>query len=141
MTVVPPLEALRAALLADPLVAAVLEDRVYVGRVPGTPAAGVLPALPGCLLRHAGGPGGAVHAALVAVRVDCHAYGPTPYSANLAHYLLHDAFRRIERQAAGGTLIHSVLPEGGPIDLVDPSTEWPEVVSSWALLTAEEIPA
>lgn len=141
MSIVPPLEALRAALLADPLVAAVLGDRIYVGRVPGAPAAGELPENPGALLRHAGGLGAPRHAALLAVRVDVHAYGPTPYSANLTHYTLHDALRRIERLTIAGTLVHSVLPEGGPVDLVDPTTEWPEVVSSWALLTAEEVPA
>jgi hypothetical protein len=137
---VPPLQALRAALLADPLVSAAVGDRVYVGRVPGA-AAGIVPETAGVMLRAAGGPGAPRHAALVAIRVNVHAYGPTPYSADLAHYVVHDALRRIERQVIAGTLIHSVLAEGGPTLVADPTTDAPEVVSTWALLTAEEVPA
>jgi hypothetical protein len=136
--IVPPLEALAAALQADAELSAAIGQRVYVARVPGEPDPDPGP---GVLLRHAGGPGAPRHAPLLAVRVDVHAYGPTPYAANLVHYAVHAALRRIERQTIAGTLLHSVLAEGGPVDLVDPVTQWPEVVSTWALLAAEEVPA
>lgn len=140
MAIVPPLEALRAALLADPLLAVAVGEHVYVDVVPAraTPS---LEAEAGVMLRHAGGPGAARHAALLAVRVDVHAFGATPYAAMLAHYAAHDALRRVERLTIAGTLIHSVLPEAGPMSVTNPTTEYPEVVSTWALLTAEEVPA
>jgi hypothetical protein len=142
VTIVPPLAALRLALLADAAVVTALGDRVYVGQVPGADVGGgALAPTNGCLLRASGGSGTPRTAPILASRVDVHAYGPTTYTADLTHYAVYEALRRVERLTIGGTLLHSCLPETGPIHLVDPSTEWPEVVSTWALLAAEAVPA
>lgn len=133
-----PLAALRVALLADPTLALVVGERVHVEVLPGAEAEAMPRA--GVLLRHAGGPGAPRHADLLQLRVDTHSYGPTPYTAQEVHWLVHQALRGIERRHVGGTLLHSVLAEAGPRSQRDPATEWPEVVGTWALLAAQEVP-
>jgi hypothetical protein len=132
-----PLSALRLALLEDPDVAELLGDRVYVERLPGAEAEAMPRA--GVVLRHAGGAGAPAHARLVLLRVDVHAFGPTTYTAETAHWTVHAALRRLERRTVGGTLLHAVLPTSGARAQTDPTTEWPELVSTWALTAAEEV--
>jgi len=66
-------------------------------------------------------------------------YGETPFEADQVRRVVHGALKAIKRVIQGGTLIHHVLPAGGPISLRDPDGDWPLEFQAWDVLTAETV--
>lgn len=136
MTIANPLAALAGYLREDSSLEAILAERIFAQTLPGSEA-DAMPR-PAAVLRSAGGPGSPRHAPLLYVRLDAVSYGRTFLEADSVGWTLWSALNAVNRVTTGGTILHGLVSTGGPVAVRDPDTEWPQVVSSWTLMAAEE---
>lgn len=131
---------LRSYLINDALVAAAVVNRVYGG---GLPRALIEAGATGAVaLRGAGGTGsyGGGYQQYGDKRIDVACYGATPRLASGLHNIVSPVLKQMRRNTQGACVLHWARPAGGPLDLIDPDTDWPFVFSSWQVLVAE-VPA
>ena len=130
--------ALRAIVLADAGVAALVGARVFGDELPDLEA----PNMPryACVLSPAGGPPDHSYVPISRQSIDVRAYGPTPLGAKKLHLAVHNVLKNLRRSVSLGTLIHSLTVESGPYALREPEAgaEWPLVFASYGLLVSEE---
>lgn len=133
------LPALRAILLADADVAALVGTRIYgervneadIGQGPNTQQAIELSLEPSGVGRRFN------NLALQQVGVELRCYGPTPYEAREVWRHAHQCLKRAIRSTMDDVIIHSINPDMGPVSIIDPDTEWPVVWELWSVIAAE----
>lgn len=131
-----PGEALRLYLLADAAVAALVDGRVYVGRMRRTetdnqPRHAVI-------IRTAGGPGVRSYMRFHRQRYDVRCYGSSDALAMDLHQAVFDALKSLYRATQGSTVLADALAENVGLSLVEPETDWPFVLSTWSVGVHEE---
>lgn len=131
------LVALVAHLEADTAVAAAVGSRVYGAELPPSetdaqPRAAIV-------VRYAGGLGqyGRGWQQWGDRRIDTLCYGADPAAAGGVFNALHPAMKQLEREAYADVLLHWARQAGGPLQLRDPDTNWPLVLSTWQVLASE----
>lgn len=134
------LAALRLYLLADTEVAALVSTRVYNETLPE--ADNVAMPRKTIVLRESGGPGGFMPH-IGKDRVDIRCYAESTYEARHVYRAVYDSLRYgLTRSVQGSTLLHTAMPESGPLSLVETgggNGDWPFVLSSW-LVTVAHVP-
>ncbi len=127
--------ALRAVLLADTDLAAVVGGRVFGKELPRAEADNQARAA--VVLQTSGGPnllGGYVDH--TSQRVDARCYGSTPIEADQVEGLVFDAFKQLRRTVQDNVLIHWIEDAGGFTSGRDANADWPLSVRSWQVLFA-----
>lgn len=144
------LAALRTFLISDAGVAAATGgagsgSRVFAGQLPEKFVASGLMPTGAVLITAAGGLGtfGGGYQQFGDRRVDVRSYGASPHSANDLWRVVHPALKNLARELIGdpACLLHWARPAGGPLPLRDPDKDWPFVLSTWQVLSAEVAPA
>lgn len=127
----------RSYLLNTALVAAEVVDRVYGGGLPRALIDGG--AQPAVAVRGAGGSGsyGGGYQQYGDQRVDVLCYGETSREARTVYDIVCPVLKQMRRNRQGACLLHWANQAGGPLDLIDPDTDWPFVFSSWQVCVAE----
>lgn len=140
MTAADPLGALRAFLLADAGVVALVADRVRCLALRDSdeeamPAAAIV-------LKPAGGPGspGGGYQQFGKTRVDVTCYGRTLDESYDLYLTVMPLLKQLQRVKAQNVLLHSAELESKGSTALHPVTQWPTTYSSW-LVTAAEIAA
>lgn len=128
---------LRAFLLADPDVAALVSGRVFGGELAGAEAASM--PRKAIVVARAGGPGaiGKGYQRYGDIGVELRCYGETPHSADQLWRRAYPALKQLARVIEDGCLIHWAKLGGGPMALRDPDTDWPFTLASFQVLVAE----
>lgn len=101
-------------------------------------------------LAHAGGPGADLDVDHLLERIDVHCYGATAYEAMRLWRIVDPSLvptrqggnaSSIKRTVGGQVcLIYHLIPEGGPIGLVEQDSGWPRVTCSY-IARAAAVPA
>lgn len=133
-----PLLAVKAYLLADADVAALLGTRIWGEEVP----ASEVNAMPrhGLVIVHAGGRElfGGTRMDIGGMRISTRAYGPTYYDAQILDRAVYEAFKALHRYGATGQAgLYSVTQESGPFTQRDPSTDWPYALCTYVAMVGE----
>ncbi|MCG3197087.1 MAG: hypothetical protein GHCLOJNM_01571 [bacterium] len=128
---VDPNAVLRAHLLTVSGVTAVVGDRVWAVLLkPGyTPSVG-----PAVTFACRGGRTNPHVPDLPSATVQIQCWGSTPFVARSLYGAVYDALQGVERVQVGSNVIDSMVEDVAGQDLVDPGTEWPNVLSIWTLL-------
>lgn len=127
---------LRAFLAADGVVSALAAD-VIAPEVRNTDVATMPKKL--VVLKQSGGPS-LIDRGYLYVRehrVDVTCYGETPYEADRLHRAVFGALVQMRRVVQEGAMLHWAMPESTGLQMRDPDTEWPMVVSSWQVFASE----
>ncbi len=93
------------------------------------------------VIKQSGGLGSGGYLEHSSSRMDVFCYGETPYQARTVRREVYNVLKQLIRTVVDSTLIHSISPEGGPLDLRDPDTQWPVVFESYQVYAAEVIAA
>ena len=93
------------------------------------------------VVKQSGGDGSRGYLEHSTPRMDVFCYGETPYQARTVRREVYDVLKQLIRTVTDSTLIHSISPEGGPLDLRDPDTQWPVVFESYQVFAAEVVAA
>lgn len=138
MADVDPLPALRAVLLADADVLALVDAtgrRIYNGGIPEEAE----PAMPqACVvLNPAGGPPDASTQHHGRFRVDTHCYGATRAEAWALHLAVRPVLKQLDRQTVNGVLLHSVTITSGGALGTRPDTHWPVCYATYMVRAAD----
>ena len=139
-----PLAATIAVLRKDPSISQLTGDWIFAPRLPKRPGSDeledyVAEAMPRhCLVvKRAGGgslgPGARGYHDWRVSRLEVFSYGTTPYDADLLDAQVHDFFTNLTQRVEGDTILRDAVVSGGPIDLLDPDTHWPYVLSVYDL--------
>lgn len=120
------LTACRAYLLSVAAVTAQVGTRVYVTRVPANEAS--LMPRKAVTLTGAGGISGRGYNPIRNGRVDVRCFGATPFEAAAVYGAVYAALKFAARPT--DNLINAI-EESGRIDMEDPDTRWPFVLSVW----------
>jgi hypothetical protein len=72
------------------------------------------------------------------VRLDIFNYGATPREADATAWIVHRVMKHSKRYTAANGLFHWAKPTNSGMNLRDPDTEWPYVLSSWQVLVSEK---
>src|SRR5690606_24340727 len=117
---------------SDPGIAAVAGDRVFFPELPGGQSD---PPAPAIVLSDAGGLNaiGGAYQDYGDARVDVRCYARTPNEARALHRRVHSALKHLRRYSAptAKCFVHWARTAGGALDLRDPDTRWPFVLSTW----------
>lgn len=134
---VDPIKGVRALLLADTDVAALVGDSVYGAEIPETLSASMPVAA--IVLKPAGGPSrpGGGYQQFGAVRVDVVCYGETLKQSWSVYLAVYTALQDLRRGVYDGVLLHSADPSSKGVTARDPVTQWPTTYSSWLVLASE----
>lgn len=129
------LEALRALLLADSDVTALVVDRVrclalHADDAPSMPRAAVV-------LKPAGGPKNAGYMQHGKKRVDVTCYGTTLDESWDLYLAVEPVLASVERVVSQGVLLHSATETSKGASGIDPLKQWPTTYSTWLVLHAE----
>jgi hypothetical protein len=86
--------------------------------------------------------GSASYVRVKRVRLDFRAYGEDSFEASTVSQAVDDFMKAIRAQLvelADGSAVHvdNAVESAGPIDMVDPDTDWPSVFTSWAVHYSE----
>lgn len=130
------IQGLVAIAAADAGVAALAGARIFGDELPPDET-GAMPRK-ALVLRPSGGPqfiGGKIRH--TAQRVDALSYGETKYEAGRLQRAVFTAFKNVERQVAGGVLVHWVADAGGFASGRDPDGDWPLAFQSFQAFYAE----
>lgn len=75
------------------------------------------------------------------MRLDIRTYGEDGYEARRVWLLVNDFMKAITPTTVtlvdGGVRVHNAVESAGPISMVDPDTDWPSVVATWAVHYSE----
>lgn len=144
MSVPDPIAAVVAFLAADADVAALvgtttirgaLVARVFGAAIPAEEAAQM--PRPAIAVSAAGGVAVGGYVRLQRPRIDVKCYGRTHHEAMAVHLAAYAALRYLYRRAQGAAFLHNAVLVGGPLELVDPHTDWPLVSSTWNVLASD----
>jgi len=89
------------------------------------------------VVKQSGGLGSRSYMQHSSPRIDIFCYGETPYQARTVRRQVYEVLQQLIRTVTNSTLIHSISPEGGPLDLRDPDTSWPVVFESYQVFAAD----
>lgn len=114
-----------------------VEDRIYGMELPrDTSTTSEMPRA-ALVVNPSGGLGIASYAQITRPRIDLRAYGSTPGTALKALLAAHDVLKYAKNSIAAGVKFYGVTLLSAPVNLREPDTEWPLVVSSWEMLVNE----
>lgn len=132
------IDALVQLLRADPEVAALCDGHVYGGTAIPRAAVRRMPAN-AVVIAYSGGVGalGVGAQSWGDVRVDARSYGPSEQGAGVVFRAVYTALKGFERKVFADMLLHWARPVGGPLQLRDPDTDWPFILTSWQVLAGE----
>lgn len=136
MTAANPLGGVRAILLADAAVTALVSTRVYSGTLPS----GTSPlTVGGCIvLNPSGGPANpGILGEYGVSRIDTLCYGKDPGNAYNVYLAVYAALKGAASQTIGGVLVHSVNVMSKGALGTDPVTQWPLCLASFSVLADE----
>jgi|GEM_PF-6770845 len=92
------------------------------------------------IIQPAGSPGrGNGYMRIGHTRVDIQTYGETYIEGMKVFRAVYERLKHLRRETINGTLIHDILPVGGPLQIQDPVTRWPFINSSYLVTMAEEL--
>ena len=89
------------------------------------------------VIKQSGGDGSGGYLEHSSPRIDIFCYGETPHQARTVRREVFDVLKQLIRTVTDSTLINSISPEGGPLDLRDPDTQWPVVFESYQVFAGE----
>lgn len=78
---------------------------------------------------------------IVRQRIDAFFYAPTPEAADELRREVFDVWRPLSHVNQGTAVLHWITPAGGIRYQRDPDTEWPVIVETWVLQSAEQAAA
>lgn len=136
------LSALRAYLLADPEVSALVATRVFAVELPqATIEAETDIEHPSkmVVLRPSGGAGREDRVRIENSNLDVLCYGETDFEANLLRRTVADVLKNAIRVVQDNVLIHNISATGGPLFLKDPDSKWPVMFQSYRMLAATQV--
>ena len=138
MSIPDPVVAVRAFLLGDADLAALIGTRVFAGILPRSE----VEPMPrkAVLIRKAGmgaSAGNRSRIGISAPRLDVFAYGETPYEASRVDLAAYDALKQMEPHNEGVCRLFDAVLTGGPIDLEEEDTGWSLVFRSYEIAAAE----
>lgn len=144
MTTANAFAALRASLIADADVQALVAGRVFVYELPQAEAVS-MPRAAIVLMPGGGwsGVGSRSLLRLVSLRIQVQCYGATPSEAGELYRRAHDHMKQFirDRRNVGtppvGVLLHRANLEMSALFLRDPDTDWPFVLEAWDVLASE----
>lgn len=133
-----PVGALREILGADPVIAAMVGADLFGGELP-TEAVARLPRAM-VLVQASGGISltGGSDAEHDTQRIDVTCYGKTAREADVLRQNCALTLRRVRRQVAAGTLIHSINPAGGGLPGRERDGGWPFAMQPFQIFHALE---
>lgn len=133
--------AVAAYLKTDAHVAELIEDRLFIGRIPHAQVEAEDTFRPRkmIVIRQAGGVGKRDLLPIDFQRMDVICYGETMFDADSVRRAVWDVLTRLDRVRSGDVLIHHVNPVSGALSSVDPDIVWPIVVQSYQVLAATEV--
>ena len=131
------LAGLRALLLADAALVARVGNRVYGLEFPRASVATNAMPLDSIVLNPSGGLDARSYVQITRPRIDVWAYGPTASDAMWTLLAAHDALKYVKNATHGSVRIYGANQISGPVNLREPETEWPLVISSWEVLVNE----
>lgn len=70
-------------------------------------------------------------------RYDVQCYGATPEQADELWRAVFTSLKTMRRTKQSGCLLHWAREAGGPLPIRDLDADWPYVISSWQIMTAE----
>lgn len=133
-----PIASIRQILLDDDTLAQLTSGTVFVGEIPRS-AISSMPK-PCVLIRPAGGGAlGTGSLSIGDVRIDATCYGVTLLESWEIHLALADALKHLVSQVSVGTLILWAKESAGGVSGRDVDTDWPTTVSSWQILSGEDV--
>lgn len=139
MTIPYEMGALRAFLLADAGIAALVGEDVYANEIPDVEAESMPRKL--VLISSAGGAylsqANRSFLPIDARMKDVRCYGETPYEARRLWDEVNEALKNMRRHLRGDCLLYSATKIGGPTSLREPNVEWPLTFASYQVLAAE----
>lgn len=143
MPIADPITTLRAYLLTQSTVTAVIVARIFGEELPGTEANSM--PREAIVLATAGGRQGLGASSNMDVgnySISVRCYHKTLYEARALDRIVHEAMNAINRWAVVGQGgLHYAIQESGPFVMRDPDTDWPFALSTYALMTGETIHA
>jgi hypothetical protein len=130
------MKALRTLVLAETTITDLIDDRIYINKIPRADieAADTLEPPKILVLRMAGGGSKADVMPTVDLTVDALCYGETDFEADKLRRAVTQRFTLLSRETHDDVLIHHINPTGGPISSVDPDLVWPAVAQSFTIL-------
>lgn len=134
MTIPDPIADIRALLVADPTVSALVSDRAYLHELPESES----PNMPqqAVVLTQAGGPGRPKTLKTRTIRLDTICYGATLHES----YQLHQAVREVvEALARRSNSVISVETVSDGQNARDPLKQWPVCFASYRVLTTTTV--
>lgn len=137
--IVSPVAAIRAILLADSDIEAIVVDRVFdeidEDEAKLMPRAAIV-------LQPSGGPSspGGGFQQYGRQRIDVHCYGETLYESYMLSLTVYAVLKHLPRQVAAGALVYAATVQSKSSTARNPLNQWPVTYSSW-LVTYAEIPA
>lgn len=129
-----PLAAVRALLLADTDVAALVAARVFVGELPKAEIEKMPRAT--IQLEPAGGMGNA-NQLYGDPRIDVYCWGASPRESWQVYRAVHAALKGLERKVFAETLLHWARESAMGALGRDPEKDWPVTLNSWQVRAAE----
>lgn len=128
--------ALRTLVLAETNITDLIEDRIYINKIPRADIEAADNREPPkiLVLRMAGGSGKADIMPTFDLTIDALCYGETDFEADKLRRAVTQRFTLLSRETHDDVLIHHINPTGGPIPSVDPDLVWPAVAQSFTIL-------
>ena len=131
-----PIIAIIDFLQADTTVGSVMATRVFGAELPP----GEVSSMPRecAVIKASGGPGSDMNYMKTnRNRYELRAYGRTPLLAWDAHLAVHDALKQMVPNVINSTKLNNAIQVQGPMQLRDPDTNWPFVLSSYSISASE----
>jgi len=129
-----PLAAVRAFLLADADLAAIVGTRVFVGELPESE----IEQMPRATVQlEPGGGMGNANQLYGDPRIDFYCYGDSPRVAWQVYRALHAALKDLQREVFAETLLHWARESAMGALGRDPEKDWPVTLNSWQVRAAE----
>ena len=127
--------ALLTLVLTDSDITDLVEDRVYVNRIPRDviEAADTFHPPQILVLRQAGGFGKTDLLPTTDQSVNALCYGENDHEADEVRRAVWQFFVNVSRETHDSVLIHHINPTGGPIPSVEPDLVWPAVAQSYTV--------
>lgn len=133
------MQALRLFLLADPVVAPLVDGRVFANEIPDEEAE-FMPRKT-VLISSAGSAylstANSSYQQVDARMKDVRCYGESPYESRRLWDAVNAALKNMRRHLRGDCLLYSAVKIGGPETMREPDDEWPLSFSSYQVLAAE----
>jgi hypothetical protein len=89
------------------------------------------------VVKQAGGPGSLGWGRITKNRVDVWCYGKSLGHAETLRRNVTVVLKQLTRTVKSSGLIHSIDHVGGPIGLRDPDRDWPVILETWLVASAD----